>query len=144
MFGSNVLYKRTLIVLTGILMAALVLAGISVGTTLAQGPVGYIPGTRLLVMEAHLPPDSPDAPLQPAPLEYVLEHFKFEVFPEPMISPQPDTYCWDYPKYGMCDCDTHQWWEYWCHRCCNHPDNCPTGCCDMYCWWVEAGTCSCK
>jgi len=50
---------------------------------------------------------------------------------------QPLTYCWDYVAYSPCDCITHQYWEYWCHKCCNEPDYCPDGCCDIYCWWVE-------
>ncbi|MEW6233585.1 MAG: hypothetical protein AB1566_14915 [Chloroflexota bacterium] len=60
----------------------------------------------------------------------------------PSTPPQPLTYCWDYyTGLWMCDTHTHQYWQYWCHRCCNEPDYCPTGCCDIYCWWKEAGQC---
>ncbi len=131
--------KRTLIVLSMMLMAALLLAGISVQAALAQDPL-----QGRFRIEAFLPPDSPDASPQPAPLEYLSERCKLEIFSPPVAPPQPDTYCWDYRAVGFCDCQTHQYWEYWCHRCCNEPDYCPTGCCDIYCWWVEAGTCSCE
>lgn len=140
MFGFNVAHKRTLMVLAVMLIAALLLAGISVQTALAQIPsLG-----RFKVLEVFLPPDSPDASPQSAPLEYFSNRCRLEIFSPPVAPPQPDTFCWDYRYAGLCDCETHQYWEYWCHRCCNHPDNCPTGCCDIFCWWVEAGTCSCK
>jgi hypothetical protein len=65
---------------------------------------------------------------------FLLAAASFAALPSAQAAPpQPLTYCWDYIKLTMCDCGTHQYWEYWCHRCCNDPDYCPTGCCDIYC-----------
>lgn len=139
MFGSNTLHKRTFIVLTVMLVAAFLLAGISVQAALAQDPF-----QGRFRIQAFLPPDSPDVSPQSAPLEYLSDRCRLEMFSPPMASPQPGTYCWDYRVLSFCDCQTHQAWEYWCHRCCNDSDYCPTGCCDIDCWWVEAGTCSCE
>ncbi len=76
---------------------------------------------------------------------FFLRNFKIGMFPAPADpGVYPDTYCWDYPAYWACYCPTGQRWELWCHRYCNEPDNCPTGCCDISCWWVEVGSCSCE
>ncbi len=142
MFGSEVSQKKALLVLSAMLIVALFLAVISVQAAFAQDPFPFLQSQ--FKIEVFLPPNSPDVTPQPASSEYFSENFALEVFPPPVAPPQPDTYCWDYRALGFCDCRTHQYWEYWCHRCCNEPDYCPTGCCDIYCWWVEAGTCACK
>ncbi len=139
-------FRTKVITLVVLLILSAVLAGISVQAALAQNPDGgrlYL--GRFWVEGGCLPADSPEAPCQPAPPEYLLRNFKIGMFPE-LADPgiYPDTYCWDYPAYWACYCPTGQRWELWCHRCCNEPDNCPTGCCDTYCWWVEVGSCSCE
>lgn len=145
MVGIAAFRKGIMVALVVLLIAAAILAGISVHRALAQGPVGGRLTIGQIWVEGCLPPNSPDAPCQPASTEYLLERFKIGMFPEPEDVPsQPDTYCWDYPAYWTCYCPTQQYWELWCHRCCNDPDYCPTGCCDTYCWWVEAGSCSCQ
>lgn len=52
---------------------------------------------------------------------------------------QPRTHCWWYfTGVYSCDYGTHQYFEYWCYRCCNHPDL-PPGCHDLYCEWRDRG-----
>lgn len=96
---------------------------------------------RLQLVQAWQPPESPEAEPIPVPPGAPPRLKLLEAFPIPDAPPQPETECWDYLHSVWCDEETHQRWKYWCHRCCNHPDHCPSGCCDIHCWWVEAGDC---
>lgn len=136
MLKHDALYRIKRNTLVAMLVAAFLLAATSVYVA-AQPPS---PSERFVLLEAYLPPEAPDAPPQPAPPEAPPHLRLLEAFSPPEASPQPLTHCWNYLNSAWCDTVTHQRWEYWCHRCCNEPDYCPTGCCDIYCWWVEAGT----
>jgi len=140
---TRFIHKKASIILPAMLVAALLLAGISMQVALAQEPGGYYILDHRFKGQCYYPTDSPEATPQPMPLEEARKYFKIGAFPTPESPPQPNTQCWDQREVWFCWCETHQYWEYWCHRCCNEPDYCPTGCCDIYCWWVEAGTCSC-
>jgi len=136
------MYRRAIQVLAVMLVASFLLAIASAVTAAQPLPPAEAPG-RLRVVVRFEPPPEPDATPQPASPEAPPRVHLLAAFSPPAAPPQPLTSCWDYLNSVWCDCVTHQRWEYWCHRCCNHPDYCPTGCCDIYCWWEEAGTCSC-
>ncbi len=138
MLRSN---KKTIAFLIVILTIGVAFVGISMQTAWAQGQGSL---KKFEIKEVYYPSNSPNAAPQPAPLEYFWENVRIEEFPTLAVPPQPNNYCWDEKWYGFCDCINRLYWEYWCQRCCNHPDYCPTGCCTVSCWWTLVGTCSCK